>query len=64
MSRIEPTKARQGRRGWQVLVVLDVALILAMIAWGIAEIYGTSIAPENPTVEPGPQIAPPETPQQ
>lgn len=37
---VEPEKARQGRWGWQVLMVLVVALILAMIAWYAAETYG------------------------
>lgn len=36
-------RARQGRRGSQVLVVLVVALVLAMVAWFIAEKYGESI---------------------
>lgn len=63
MSRIPPTKARQGRRGWQVLVVLVTALILAMVAWWVAEIYGEAIEPNNPVAEPGPEVVP-ETPQQ
>lgn len=36
---IPTEKARQGRWGWQVLVVLVVALILAMIAWYGAELF-------------------------
>lgn len=40
---IETNKARQGRRGWQVLMVLVVALLLAMIAWYAAETYGEAI---------------------
>ncbi|MCX8570773.1 hypothetical protein [Aminobacter sp. MET-1] len=36
-------KARQGRRGYQVLLVLVIALVLAAAAWGAAEIYGQII---------------------
>jgi type II secretory pathway component PulK len=36
-------RARQGRRGTQVLIVLVAALVLAVIAWIIAESYGESI---------------------
>jgi flagellar basal body-associated protein FliL len=42
------TEARQGSTGRPVLVVLIAALVLALVAWGIAEIYGFSIAPEQP----------------
>lgn len=45
---IEPNKARQGRRGWQVLVVLVCALVLAMVVWWGVGLYGGAIAPENP----------------
>jgi hypothetical protein len=38
-------KARQGRRGHQVLMLLVVSLALALAAWGIAEVYGSMIAP-------------------
>lgn len=34
---IPAEKARQGRRGWQMLVVLVAALILAMAAWYASE---------------------------
>lgn len=36
-------RARQGRRGTQVLIVLVVALVLAMVAWFVAENYGEAI---------------------
>ncbi|MBB1248090.1 MULTISPECIES: hypothetical protein [unclassified Rhizobium] len=42
------TEARQGSKGVPVLWVLVAGLILAMLAWGAAEIYGFSIAPEQP----------------
>ena len=44
---LTPQKARQGRRGSPVLVVLVAGLLLAMIAWGAAEIYGWSIQPSQ-----------------
>ena len=42
---LPPEKARQGRRGWQVLLVLVSALVLVMIVWGLVEIYGWTIRP-------------------
>jgi hypothetical protein len=51
MTKIIPeNKARQGRWGWHGLRILIAALLLAFIAWGIAEIYGEKIdnsAPAN-----------------
>lgn len=47
---IETDKARQGRWGWQVLMVLVVALLLAMIAWYAVETYGEATdGPETTT---------------
>jgi hypothetical protein len=46
---ISTDKARQGRRGTQVLTVLVVALVLAAIAWFAAEMYGKSTDPAVPT---------------
>lgn len=37
---LQTDKARQGRRGGPVLLVLIAALVLAAVAWGIAEFYG------------------------
>lgn len=42
------TRARQGRQGLPVLIVLVVGLVLAMGAWGLAEMYGVWIAPDDP----------------
>ena len=42
------TRARQGRRGFPILVVLVIGLVLAMGAWWVAEMYGVWIAPEDP----------------
>lgn len=40
---VPPEKARQGKKGTQVLVVLVVALLLAAIGWWGVEIYGELI---------------------
>lgn len=45
---IDKNKARQGRSGWQVLVVLVCALILALIVWWGVGMFGSAIDPENP----------------
>lgn len=51
MTKIIPVnKARQGRWGWHGLRILIAAMLLAFIAWGVAEIYGEKIdnnAPAN-----------------
>jgi cytoskeletal protein RodZ len=44
---VSAKKARQGRKGWPVLIVLVVALLLAALAWWGAEIYGRAIQPEH-----------------
>jgi len=46
---IPAEKARQGRRGRQVLLVLVCALILAAVAWVAAEYYGRAI--ETPATQ-------------
>jgi hypothetical protein len=44
MAKIIPGwKARQGNRGFQILLVLIAALVLAAIAWAGAEFYGEMI---------------------
>jgi cytoskeletal protein RodZ len=45
---VKPTEARQGRKGWQVLVILICALILAGIVWWGVGVYGTAIEPDDP----------------
>ena len=45
---ISTDRARQGRRGSHVLVILVAALLLAASAWAIAEFYGASIEPSQP----------------
>ncbi|MDH6266758.1 hypothetical protein M2360_002154 [Rhizobium sp. SG_E_25_P2] len=42
------TQARQGQRGRPVLWVLVAGLVLALVAWGVTEIYGVAIAPQQP----------------
>lgn len=42
-------KARQGRRGSPVLLILIAGLVLAAVAWGIAEFYGEATEPEGRT---------------
>jgi hypothetical protein len=50
MTKIIPTdKARQGHWGRHLLLILVTALILVMIVWGLVEIYGQMIAPDQPT---------------
>lgn len=45
---VAPEKARQGRWGWQVFMVLISSLALAAIMWFGVEMYGNAIAPEQP----------------
>ena len=47
--KVNPTEARQGRKGTNVLTILVVALILAAIAWWAVGMFGEAIEPENPT---------------
>lgn len=42
---IPENKARQGRRGWHVLVILVASLILLAIGWVAVEFYGQAIEP-------------------
>lgn len=48
---IEPEKARQGRNGPRILIVLICAMLLAMIVWWGVEMFGQAIAPEEPVGE-------------
>jgi hypothetical protein len=45
-------KAKQGRTGFPVLMVLVAALVLAMLAWAGAELFGDAIEPDNPSGQP------------
>jgi hypothetical protein len=44
--KIKPVKARQGRWGTHVLIILVCSLILAGIVWFGVEIYGQHLANE------------------
>ena len=57
---LTPVEARQGFLGRPVFYVLATSLILAMIAWGVAEMYGTAI---DKTPEDAPAVTPPATTQ-
>lgn len=48
---IPETKARQGRRGYPVLVVLLASLALACAVWFVVEQYGQAI--ETPQTQTG-----------
>ncbi|UUP17208.1 hypothetical protein [Nitratireductor thuwali] len=50
--KIPPRKARQGRKGLPVLLVLVVALILLMIGWWAVEIYGVALDEQQPVEMP------------
>lgn len=49
---ISETRARQGRKGYPVLVVLLVSLALLCAVWFAVEMYGSSI--ETPQTQTGP----------
>lgn len=38
--KIPAEKAKQGRKGTHVLLILLASLVLALVAWGAVEIYG------------------------
>ncbi|MBZ9763941.1 hypothetical protein LB553_24085 [Mesorhizobium sp. CA8] len=52
---IPEKKARQGGRGLPVLAVLICGLVLAIIAWGIAEMYGEQAKTPATQEKPAPQ---------
>jgi hypothetical protein len=56
VEQISPVKARQGRIGTRILVVLIVALVLAFIVWIPVEIWGRKEAAEVAPRQPGQQI--------
>lgn len=49
MRQIETDRARQGRWGSQVLMILVCGLLLAAVAWFVAENYGQAI--ETPATQ-------------
>lgn len=46
---LTPTEARQGMLGRPVLYVLVIGLILAMLAWAVAEFWGMAIDTQTPS---------------
>ncbi len=46
---IPEQKAKQGRRGSHVLMVLLAALVLAMVGWAVLEMWGEQI--DTPAIE-------------
>ena len=46
--KVPPKKARQGREGFPVLVVLIASLVLAGIVWVLVEVYGIFIDEQQP----------------
>ena len=44
-TKVSATDARQGRPGFPVLKVLVAGIVLAFIAWGVAEIWGQASEP-------------------
>jgi len=56
--KLPENKARQGRTGFPVLIVLVAGLILAAIAWWGAEIYGVAIDESQPVETPASEDTP------
>jgi flagellar basal body-associated protein FliL len=48
MQKIPENKARQGRSGKRVFVILIVSLVLLAIGWGAVEFYGEAIDETTP----------------
>jgi hypothetical protein len=48
---LPPKKARQGRLGFPVLLVLVAAFVLLAIGWWAVEMYGEAIDPVEPAAE-------------
>jgi len=52
---VTATRARQGRRGVPVLMVLIGGLVLVAIVWALVEIYGEGIQDESRELNPSGQ---------
>ncbi len=60
---IDKNRARQGRDGTRVLIVLVCALILTALVWAVLHLFSDTIAPEPPAASaPTETIAPTATP--
>lgn len=53
---IPPVKAKQGRTGYRILIVLIAALVLAFVVWIPVEIWGQREASEVAPQQPGQQL--------
>ncbi|EJZ21995.1 hypothetical protein NE852_22655 [Rhizobium sp. Pop5] len=53
---IPPVRARQGRMGYRILMVLLAALVLAFVVWIPVEIWGSREADEVAPQQPGQQL--------
>ncbi|MFS2178258.1 hypothetical protein ACCC98_20290 [Rhizobium pisi] len=53
---IPPVKARQGRMGYRILIVLLAALVLAFLVWIPVEIWGKREANQVAPQQPGQQL--------
>lgn len=51
MKEIPPQKARQGKKGRPVLIVLISSLIIVALVWLGAEIYGSHISKSENTMD-------------
>ena len=51
MKEIPPQKARQGKKGRPVLIVLISSLIIVLLVWFGAEIYGSYISKSENTID-------------
>ncbi|GGA61924.1 hypothetical protein GCM10011385_14600 [Nitratireductor aestuarii] len=60
---VSGTRARQGRRGTPVLMVLVGGLILVAIVWALVELYGEGIQDESRELNPSGQQSEQTTPQ-
>ncbi len=45
---VSPKEARQGRKGYQVLVILIASLLLVLVVWWGVGLFGQAIEPEEP----------------
>lgn len=50
--KVPPKRARQGREGFPVLLVLLGGLVLAGLAWVVVEMYGVFIDEQQPVETP------------
>lgn len=64
---VDKDKARQGRTGTHLLIILICGLLLALVVWWGVGLFGQAIEPEDPvggapTEQPAEQATPPAAP--